>query len=159
MEHSSIPKSLAFDDILIKPARSSVLPNSVITKTKITKNIELGIPLISSAMDTVTEYKLAITIAQAGGMGILHKNMSIEDQSQNVRKVKKFETGMVIDPVTICPEKKLSDALELMKIHEISGIPVVDNSNKLLGILTNRDVRFASEPNKPVSEIICIKKL
>ena len=93
MEQSSIPKSLAFDDILIRPARSSVLPNSVITGTKITKNIELGIPLISSAMDTVTEYKLAITIAQAGGMGILHKNMSIEDQSQNVRKVKKFETG------------------------------------------------------------------
>ena len=118
MEQSSIPKSLSFDDVLIKPARSSVLPNSVITNTRITKNISLDIPLISSAMDTVTEYKLAIALAQAGGMGILHKNMSIESQSQNVRKVKKFETGMVIDPVTISPEKKLSDALELMKYKD-----------------------------------------
>ena len=159
MEQSSIPKSLAFDDVLIKPARSSVLPNSVITNTKLTKNINLGIPLISSAMDTVTEYKLAIAIAQAGGMGILHKNMSIENQSQNVRKVKKFETGMVIDPVTICPEKKLSDALELMRTHEISGIPVVEDNNTLLGILTNRDVRFAKNMDQNIQELMTSKNL
>ena len=159
MEQSSIPKSLSFDDVLIKPARSSVLPNSVITNTKITKNISLDIPLISSAMDTVTEYKLAIALAQAGGMGILHKNMSIEDQSQNVRKVKKFETGMVIDPVTICPEKKLSDALELMKSYEISGIPVVDGNDILLGILTNRDVRFAKKMDQNIQELMTSKNL
>ena len=159
MEQSSIPKSLAFDDVLIKPARSSVLPNSVITNTRITKNISLNIPLISSAMDTVTEYKLAIALAQAGGMGILHKNMSIEDQSQNVRKVKKFETGMVIDPVTICPEKKLSDALDLMKSNEISGIPVVDDKDILLGILTNRDVRFAKNMDQNIQELMTSKNL
>ena len=159
MEQSSIPKSLAFDDVLIKPARSSVLPNSVITNTRITKNISLDIPLISSAMDTVTEHKLAIALAQAGGMGILHKNMSIENQSQNVRKVKKFETGMVIDPVTICPEKKLSDALELMRSHEISGIPVVDGNDILLGILTNRDVRFAKNMEQNIQELMTSKNL
>ena len=159
MEQSSIPKSLSFDDVLIKPARSSVLPNSVITNTRITKNISLDIPLISSAMDTVTEYKLAIALAQAGGMGILHKNMSIESQSQNVRKVKKFETGMVIDPVTISPEKKLSDALELMKSYEISGIPVVDGNDILLGILTNRDVRFAKDMDQNVRELMTSKNL
>ena len=159
MEQSSIPKSLAFDDVLIKPARSSVLPNSVITNTRITKNISLDIPLISSAMDTVTEHKLAIALAQAGGMGILHKNMSIENQSQNVRKVKKFETGMVIDPVTICPEKKLSDALELMRSHEISGIPVVDGNDILLGILTNRDVRFAKNMDQNIQELMTSKNL
>ena len=159
MEQSSIPKSLAFDDVLIKPARSSVLPNAVITNTRITKNISLDIPLISSAMDTVTEHKLAIALAQAGGMGILHKNMSIENQSQNVRKVKKFETGMVIDPVTICPEKKLSDALELMRSHEISGIPVVDGNDILLGILTNRDVRFAKNMDQNIQELMTSKNL
>jgi len=159
MEQSSIPKSFAFDDVLIKPARSSVLPNAVITNTRITKNISLDIPLISSAMDTVTEHKLAIALAQAGGMGILHKNMSIENQSQNVRKVKKFETGMVIDPVTICPEKKLSDALELMRSHEISGIPVVDGNDILLGILTNRDVRFAKNMDQNIQELMTSKNL
>ena len=159
MEQSSIPKSLAFDDVLIKPARSSVLPNAVITNTRITKNISLDIPLISSAMDTVTEHKLAIALAQAGGMGILHKNMSIENQSQNVRKVKKFETGIVIDPVTICPEKKLSDALELMRSHEISGIPVVDGNDILLGILTNRDVRFAKNMDQNIQELMTSKNL
>ena len=159
MEQSSIPKSLAFDDVLIKPARSTVLPKAVITKTRLTKNVNLGIPLLSSAMDTVTEYKLAIAIAQAGGMGILHKNMSIEEQSQNVARVKKFETGMVIDPVTISPDKTLSDALELMRLHEISGIPVVDSKDILLGILTNRDVRFATNLDQNVKELMTSKNL
>ncbi len=159
MEHSSIKKSLSFDDVLIKPARSSVLPSDVSTFTKITSNISLGVPLISSAMDTVTEYKLAIAIAQSGGMGILHKNMSIDEQSQNVSKVKKFETGMVIDPLTILPSATLADALELMKVNEISGIPVVDEGDKLLGILTNRDVRFATNMSQKISELMTSENL
>ena len=159
MEHSSIKKSLSFDDVLIKPARSSVLPSDVSTFTKITSNISLGVPLISSAMDTVTEYKLAIAIAQSGGMGILHKNMSIDEQSQNVSKVKKFETGMVIDPLTILPSATLADALEIMKVNEISGIPVVDEGDKLLGILTNRDVRFATNMSQKISELMTSENL
>ena len=159
MEHSSIKKSLSFDDVLIKPARSSVLPTDVETSTKITSKITLGIPLLSSAMDTVTEYKLAIAIAQAGGMGILHKNMPIALQAQNVSKVKKFETGMVIDPLTISPNASLSDALDLMKNNEISGIPVVDTHDKLLGILTNRDVRFARDMSQKINELMTSENL
>ena len=159
MEHSSIKKSLSFDDVLIKPARSSVLPTDVETSTKITSKISLGIPLLSSAMDTVTEYKLAIAVAQAGGMGILHKNMPIALQAQNVSKVKKFETGMVIDPLTISPNASLSDALDLMKNNEISGIPVVDTHDKLLGILTNRDVRFARDMSQKINELMTSENL
>ena len=159
MERSTIQKSLSFDDVLIKPARSSILPTEVQLHTSITSNIKLGIPLISSAMDTVTEYKLAIAIAQSGGLGILHKNMPIDDQAQNVTKVKKFETGMVIDPVTIAPEATLSDALDLMKEHQISGVPVVDSNDKLLGILTNRDVRFATNMSQKISELMTSENL
>ena len=159
MEHSSIKRSLSFDDVLIKPARSSVLPTDVETSTKITSKITLGIPLLSSAMDTVTEYKLAIAVAQAGGMGILHKNMPIALQAQNVSKVKKFETGMVIDPLTISPNASLSDALDLMKNNEISGIPVVDKHDKLLGILTNRDVRFARDMSQKINELMTSENL
>ena len=159
MEHFSIKKSLSFDDVLIKPARSSVLPTDVETSTKITSKITLGIPLLSSAMDTVTEYKLAIAVAQAGGMGILHKNMPIALQAQNVSKVKKFETGMVIDPLTISPNASLSDALDLMKNNEISGIPVVDTHDKLLGILTNRDVRFARDMSQKINELMTSENL
>ena len=159
MEHSSIKKFLSFDDVLIKPARSSVLPTDVETSTKITSKITLGIPLLSSAMDTVTEYKLAIAVAQAGGMGILHKNMPIALQAQNVSKVKKFETGMVIDPLTISPNASLSDALDLMKNNEISGIPVVDTHDKLLGILTNRDVRFARDMSQKINELMTSENL
>ena len=159
MEHFSIKKSLSFDDVLIKPARSSVLPTDVETSTKITSKISLGIPLLSSAMDTVTEYKLAIAVAQAGGMGILHKNMPIALQAQNVSKVKKFETGMVIDPLTISPNASLSDALDLMKNNEISGIPVVDTHDKLLGILTNRDVRFARDMSQKINELMTSENL
>lgn len=159
MERSSIQKSLAFDDVLIKPARSEVLPNSVNTNINITKNIQLEIPFLSSAMDTVTEYKLAIAVAQAGGMGVLHKNMSADEQAHQVKMVKKFETGMVIDPLTISPNKHLSDALSLMKDNKISGIPVVDDNNILLGILTNRDVRFATNMSQPISELMTSQNL
>ena len=160
MERNSIKTALSFDDVLIKPAQSSFLPSEAITDTRITKNIKLAIPLISSAMDTVTEYKLAITMAQAGGLGIIHKNMSIEQQAEQVRWVKKYETGMVVNPVTISPNKNLSDALNVMKKENISGIPVVEEiSNKLVGILTNRDVRFATDENQLINELMTSKNL
>ena len=148
-------EALTFDDVLIVPAVSEVLPGTADTRTRLTRELELGIPIISSAMDTVTESALAIAMAQAGGMGVIHRNMSISTQADEVRKVKKFESGMVVNPVTIGPEKTLADALFLMDSHAISGIPVVENSNgTLVGILTNRDVRFATEKDKPVSELM-----
>ena len=160
MESNSIHTALSFDDVLIKPAQSSVLPNEAITLTDITKNIKLAIPLISSAMDTVTEYKVAITMAQSGGLGIIHKNMSIQEQADQVRWVKRYETGMVVNPVTISPDKTLLDALSLMKAENISGIPVVeDKSNKLVGILTNRDVRFATDDSQLIKELMTSKNL
>ena len=160
MESNSIHTALSFDDVLIKPAQSSVLPNEAITLTNITKNIKLAIPLISSAMDTVTEYKVAITMAQSGGLGIIHKNMSIQEQADQVRWVKRYETGMVVNPVTISPDKTLLDALNLMNAENISGIPVVeDSSNKLVGILTNRDVRFATDDSQLIKELMTSKNL
>ena len=160
MESNSIHTALSFDDVLIKPAQSSVLPNEAITLTNITKNIKLAIPLISSAMDTVTEYKVAITMAQSGGLGIIHKNMSIQEQADQVKWVKRYETGMVVNPVTISPGKTLLDALNLMKAENISGIPVVeDSSNKLVGILTNRDVRFATDDSQLIKELMTSKNL
>ncbi|MDB9986192.1 IMP dehydrogenase [Pelagibacterales bacterium] len=160
MESNSIHTALSFDDVLIKPAQSSVLPNEAITLTNITKNIKLAIPLISSAMDTVTEYKVAITMAQSGGLGIIHKNMSIQEQADQVKWVKRYETGMVVNPVTISPDKTLLDALNLMKAENISGIPVVEDlSNKLVGILTNRDVRFATDDSQLIKELMTSKNL
>ncbi|TDI59326.1 MAG: IMP dehydrogenase [Alphaproteobacteria bacterium] len=150
-----IKEALTFDDVLLVPQASSVLPGQVTTKTRLSRSIELGIPLISAAMDTVTEGRLAIAIAQAGGLGILHRNMSVEEQAGQVTMVKKFESGMVVNPVTIGPDQPLADALEVMTHHKISGIPVVQPSNgKLVGIITNRDVRFATELNQPVSELM-----
>ena len=160
MESNSIHTALSFDDVLIKPAQSSVFPNEAITLTNITKNIKLAIPLISSAMDTVTEYKVAITMAQSGGLGIIHKNMSIQEQADQVKWVKRYETGMVVNPVTISPDKTLLDALNLMKAENISGIPVVEDlSNKLVGILTNRDVRFATDDSQLIKELMTSKNL
>ena len=150
-----IAEALTFDDVLIKPAASEVLPAQVQTNTRITKNIELRIPLLSSAMDTVTESAMAIVMAQHGGMGVIHKNLDIVQQAEEVRRVKKFESGMVVNPITIHPDQTLADALDLMDANHISGIPVVeDGSNKLVGILTNRDVRFASNRSQPVSELM-----
>ena len=160
MESNSIHTALSFDDVLIKPAQSSVLPNEATTITNIIKNIKLAIPLISSAMDTVTEYKVAISMAQSGGLGIIHKNMSIQEQADQVKWVKRYETGMVVNPVTISPDKTLLDALNLMKAENISGIPVVeDSSNKLVGILTNRDVRFATDDTQLIKELMTSKNL
>ncbi len=156
----NIPEALTFDDVLLKPARSEVLPAATQTKTRLTRTIELGIPLLSAAMDTVTEHRLAIAMAQSGGMGVLHKNMSIEEQAAEVRRVKKFEAGMVVDPVTITPDKTLADALGLMEQHQISGVPVVEaGSKKLVGILTHRDVRFADDPRQPVRELMTQRDL
>ncbi len=155
-----IRQALTFDDVMLVPAASSVLPGETDTRTKLTRDIELGIPLISAAMDTVTESALAIAMAQAGGLGVIHRNMPIEQQAAEVRKVKKFEAGMVVNPVTIHPEETLADALRLMADHRISGIPVVERGHtgetagRLVGILTNRDVRFADDPRQPVAELM-----
>ena len=155
-----IREALAFDDVLLTPAASRVLPGVVDTRTRLTPTIELGIPLISAAMDTVTESKLAIAMAQAGGLGVIHRNLEIADQAAEVHKVKKFESGMVVNPVTTTPEATLADALKLMADHRISGIPVVEGGDgKLVGIVTNRDVRFASDPDQPVSELMTKENL
>jgi IMP dehydrogenase len=144
---------------MLVPAASSILPGQTDTKTRITREIELGIPLISAAMDTVTEGALAIAMAQAGGLGVIHRNLPIDQQAAEVRKVKKFEAGMVVNPVTIHPDETLADALALMAHHRISGIPVVESNGRLVGILTNRDVRFADNPRQPVSELMTHKNL
>src|SRR3984885_15207673 len=152
-------QALTFDDVMLVPAASSILPGDTDTKTRITREIELGIPLISAAMDTVTEGALAIAMAQAGGLGVIHRNMPIDQQAAEVRKVKKFEAGMVVNPVTIHPNETLADARKLMADFRISGIPVVETGGKLVGILTNRDVRFADNPRQPVSELMTHKNL
>ena len=150
-----ILEGLTFDDVLLEPAASSVLPTETDTSTYLTKHIQLGIPVLSAAMDTVTESRLAISMAQAGGIGVIHKNLSIEEQRDEVRKVKKFESGMVINPVTVDPDMTLSDVLGLMDKSGFSGFPVVEkDGGKLLGILTNRDVRFASNMDQPVKELM-----
>ncbi|MEX0921301.1 MAG: IMP dehydrogenase [Rhodovibrionaceae bacterium] len=155
-----IREALTFDDVLLQPAESAVLPNQADTRTRMTRSIELGIPLISSAMDTVTESGLAIAMAQSGGMGVIHKNLTIEEQANEVRRVKKFESGMVVNPVTIHPDEPLRNALALMDINGISGIPVVERkTNRLVGILTNRDVRFADNPQQPISELMTKENL
>ncbi len=148
-------EALTFDDVSLVPAYSQILPNSVQTATRLTKTVELGIPLISAAMDTVTEAPMAIAMAQNGGIGIIHKNLTAEQQANEVRRVKKFESGMVVNPVTIGPDAPLAGALDLMEAHSISGIPVVDGGDgKLVGILTHRDVRFATDPAQPVRDLM-----
>jgi IMP dehydrogenase len=155
-----IRQALTFDDVMLVPAASAVLPGDTDTRTRLTREIELGIPLVSAAMDTVTESALAIALAQAGGIGVIHRNMPIAQQADEVHKVKKFEAGMVVNPVTIHPDETLADALRLMADHRISGIPVVDRgSGRLAGILTNRDVRFASDPRQRVAELMTKDKL
>ena len=153
-----IREALTFDDVLLQPAHSAVLPADVGLVTRLTKQISLNIPLISAAMDTVTEHRLAIAMAQAGGLGVVHKNFTIEEQAAEIAKVKKFEAGMVVNPLTITPEQTLGDALDMMRTHHISGIPVVEKAGnapqKLVGILTNRDVRFASDLSQKVADLM-----
>ncbi len=155
-----IREALTFDDVLLLPAKSAVLPKNADTRTRLTGEIALRIPLISSAMDTVTESAMAIAMAQHGGLGVIHKNLDIAGQANQVRRVKKFESGMVVDPLTIGPDETLADALSLMAEHHISGIPVVEiGSGRLAGILTNRDVRFATDPAQKVSELMTHENL
>ena len=149
----AIPEGLTFDDVLLQPARSNVLPASADTRTCLTRHIALNIPIVSSAMDTVTESHLAIALAQQGGIGIVHRNMPMERQAEEVDRVKRSESGMIVDPVTIAPDKKISDALELMKRYRISGVPVTEGG-KLVGILTNRDLRFETRYDLPISQVM-----
>jgi IMP dehydrogenase len=154
-----IPEYLTFDDVLMKPGASSVLPAQVKTSTRLTKTLRLSIPIISAAMDTVTEARLAIAMAQAGGLGIIHKNLEPDEQADHVRQVKRFESGMVVNPITIAPDATLGDVLALKERHKISGIPVVDAAGKLAGIITNRDVRFATDLNMKVADLMTNENL
>jgi len=154
-----IPLGLTFDDVLLRPAASEIVPSQADTTTRLTNSIHLNIPVLSSAMDTVTEASMAIVMAQLGGIGVLHRNLSIEEQIAAVRQVKRFESGMVVNPITITPDAPLAEAQALMRLHSISGIPVVEASGKLAGILTNRDVRFAENPNQPVRELMTRENL
>ena len=154
-----IPLGLTFDDVLLQPGPSDILPSQADTRTRLTKSISLNIPVLSSAMDTVTEARMAIVMAQLGGIGVLHRNLTIEEQCAAVRQVKRFESGMVVNPITIAPNATLAEAQALMLANAISGIPVVEASGKLAGILTNRDVRFAENPTQPVSELMTHENL
>ncbi|MDQ2878303.1 MAG: IMP dehydrogenase, partial [Pseudomonadota bacterium] len=145
---------LTFDDVLLVPAESDILPSGANTATRLTRGIALDIPILSSAMDTVTEADMAIVMAQLGGIGVLHRNLSVDEQVAAVRAVKRFESGMVVNPITIAPGATLAEAQALMSHHRISGIPVTEPDGKLVGILTNRDVRFAGNPKQPVSELM-----
>ncbi|RJR26176.1 MAG: IMP dehydrogenase [Desulfobacteraceae bacterium] len=158
MSNSSITYGLTFDDLLLVPSHSEVLPAEVEVKTKLTRNISLNIPLVSAAMDTVTESATAITIARQGGIGFIHKNMTVEKQALEVEKVKKSESGMIVDPITIGPGRKISEVLDIMERYKISGVPVVENGN-LMGIITNRDLRFESNLDQPVSEVMTKENL
>lgn len=148
------PYTLTFDDVLLRPGRSEILPSEADLATRITRSISMSIPILSAAMDTVTESRLAIALAQAGGIGVIHRNLTPEKQAQEIVQVKKFESGMVVNPLTLAPSATLKDALDLMDKHGFSGFPVVEESGKLVGMLTNRDVRFASNPDQPVSELM-----
>ena len=154
-----IPLGLTFDDVLLRPAESEVLPSMANTATRLTREIGLNIPILSAAMDTVTEADMAIVMAQLGGIGVLHRNLEIDEQCAAVRAVKRFESGMVVNPITIGPDATLGEAQAMMTANRISGIPVTDRSGKLVGILTNRDVRFAENPDQPVRELMTTDNL
>src|SRR5262245_39076766 len=162
--NGSLREALTFDDVLLRPGLSELMPSDADIRSRITREIHLNIPIVASAMDTVTEAKMAIAMAQAGGLGVIHRNLSPEEQAAQIRQVKKFESGMVVNPLTIGPDATLADALALMKDHGISGIPVVEGAGngragKLVGILTNRDVRFASDPAQKVSDLMTWERL
>ncbi|MDX6489044.1 MAG: dehydrogenase, partial [Gaiellaceae bacterium] len=144
-------EGLTFDDVLLVPAESHVLPNDVSTRTRVTPRIELALPILSAAMDTVTEARLAIALAREGGLGIVHRNLPIEAQAAEIDKVKRSESGMIVEPVTLGPDRQVAEALELMANYHISGVPIVDDNGRLVGILTNRDLRFESDTAQLVS--------
>src|SRR6266478_5106486 len=152
-------EGLTFDDVLLVPAESRVLPNDVSTRTKLTRTIELAIPVVSAAMDTVTEARLAIALAREGGLGIMQRNLSIEDQVGQIDEVKRSESGMIVEPVTLSPDALVADALQLMSTYHISGVPITDENGILVGILTNRDLRFESDTTQPVSALMTQRNL
>ena len=157
---SPFDDGLTFDDVLLRPGHSTILPSDADISTRLTRTIRLNLPIASAAMDTGTEARLAIAMAQSGGIGVVHRNLTPGEQAEEVRKVKRFESGMIVDPITVTPDATLADALALMKRAGISGIPVVEGQGrpgKLVGILTNRDVRFADDPSQPVSELMTRK--
>src|ERR1043166_3844146 len=163
MATNSISKNfiegLTFDDVLLVPAYSEILPRDVDIKTQLTKNITLNIPMLSAAMDTVTEAALAIALAREGGIGMLHKNMTVEKQADQVRKVKRSESGLIVDPITLKDNATIGDALQLMRENKIGGIPIISDGGKLAGILTNRDLRFEENMSRPVSEVMTKENL
>lgn len=154
MLDEKIKEGLTFDDILILPAKSNVIPTEADVTTKLSRNLSLKIPIVSSAMDTVTESRMAIALAQQGGIGIIHRNLSIKKQAEEVDKVKRHESGMIVDPITMNPQNKIYEAKEVMKKHKISGLPIIDENNRLVGILTNRDIRFETRLNLPIEKIM-----
>jgi IMP dehydrogenase len=158
MIHFPVPEALTFDDVLLLPARSDVIPATANTTTRFSRNIVLNIPIVSAAMDTVTESRMAIAIAQQGGLGIIHRNLTIEQQAGEVDKVKRSESGMIVDPVTMSPDEKISDALDVMRRYKISGVPITKNK-KLVGILTNRDLRFETRTDIPISKVMTKENL
>src|SRR5467141_4006366 len=154
MIHFPVPEALTFDDVLLLPSRSDVVPALANTQTQLTRHIQLNIPIVSAAMDTVTESHMAIGIAQQGGLGIIHRNLTIDQQANEVDKVKRSESGMIVDPVTMSPDAKVSDALEVMQKYKISGVPITQKDGKLVGILTNRDLRFETRFDVPISKVM-----
>ncbi len=158
MIHFPVPEALTFDDVLLVPGQSDVIPSEVSVQTQLTHNIPLNVPIISSAMDTVTESRMAIALAQQGGLGIIHRNLTIEQQTEEVDKVKRSESGMIVDPVTMSPDDKVSDAVEMMRKYKISGVPITKHK-KLVGILTNRDLRFETRLDIPISEVMTHENL
>src|SRR6201984_3488721 len=158
MIHFPVPEALTFDDVLLLPARSDVIPAEANTQTHLTRTIRLNIPVLSAAMDTVTESHMAIALAQQGGLGIIHRNLTLEQQAEEVDKVKRSESGMIVDPVTMAPDDRVSDALEVMRKYKISGVPVTENK-KLVGILTNRDLRFETRFDIPISKVMTKENL
>jgi IMP dehydrogenase len=158
VRNTVIKEALTFDDVLLEPAKSDVLPSEVTISTRLTRNIPLNLPLLSAAMDTVTDSRMAIAIAQQGGMGIIHKNMTIEEQADEVDRVKRSESGMIVNPITMSPDQKIHEAMEVMKRYKISGLPIT-SEGKLVGILTNRDLRFETRLNKRISELMTKEKL
>src|ERR1700676_3548553 len=154
---SGLATALTFDDVLLVPRHSDVLPNQVDVSTRLTRNIRLDVPLASAAMDTVTESGLAIAMAQHGGLGVIHKNLTVVEQASEVDRVKRSESGMIVNPITLSPEHRIYEALELMKKFSISGVPITDDGSKegrLVGILTNRDLRFETNVNRPIADIM-----
>ncbi|MFN6951983.1 MAG: IMP dehydrogenase, partial [Albidovulum sp.] len=154
-----IREALTFDDVLLVPAASNVLPSTADTTTFVTKSIRMNIPLLSSAMDTVTEARMAIAMAQAGGIGVIHRNLGIEEQAAQVSRVKRFESGIVYNPITLTPDQTLADAKALQERYNVTGFPVVDNAGRVVGIVTNRDMRFASDDRTPVRVMMTAENL